>query len=402
MTPAASERGFRRFACCTPEWDATHGPAPWIVAVSRRSPNVHAIRTRNGEKAKMKSRLPCSAPSLPMRPGGDRCRLARSVAFLCSIALLTAACNSASDCGDEVVPLLVDHHQHLVSPALAKVWGEPGPVAADLLIERLDQAGIKSAVVLSVAYAWGSPGLSPRPGDEYGAVRAENDWTAEQVARYPDRLTAVCSVNPLRDYALVEIDRCAADPRLRNGLKMQFGNSGVNLRNAGHVAQLRRVFAAANRHRMPIVAHVWTGNDEILSPFEGRDARTFIGEVLPMAPDVIVQIAHMGGSGPRLDPGTKDAMVVLADAASRGEAAMKNVYFDVTTNIHPESPGGDVKFMTARMRRIGMRRLLYGSDAATGGNPVAAEYWCALRKKSGLTASELDTIANNVAPYVRR
>jgi predicted TIM-barrel fold metal-dependent hydrolase len=233
-------------------------------------------------------------------------------------------------------------------------------------------------------------------------VRAENDWTAEQVAKYPDRLIAFCSVNPLREYALAEIDRCAADPRLRNGLKMQFGNSRVNLENAEHVAQLRRVFAAANKHRMPIVAHVWTGDHKILSPFEGRDARTFINEVLSMAPDVIVQIAHMGGSGPMLDPGTKEAMVVLAEAASRGDAAMKNVYFDITTNIHPQSPEADVEFMTARMRQIGMSRLLYGSDAATGGNPTPVEYWRALRNKSGLTPSELETIANNVAPYLRR
>jgi predicted TIM-barrel fold metal-dependent hydrolase len=120
-----------------------------------------------------------------------------------------------------------------------------------------------------------------------------------------------------------------------------------------------------------------------------------------MAPDVIVQIAHLGGSGPRLDPGTEEAMVVLAEAASKGEAAMKNVYFDVATNIHPDSPAKSRKFMAARMRQIGMSRLLYGSDAATGGNVVAAEYWRALRKKSGLSSAELQAIAGNVAPYLR-
>lgn len=331
-----------------------------------------------------------------MSPGGDRRKSARSAVSLCSIVLLTAACDSTS----EIVPL-VDHHQHLLSPALAKAWKQE-PVDADLLVQRLDKAGIRSAVVLSIAYAWSSPDRAREPRDEYLAVRTENDWTAGQAAKYPGRLIAFCSVNPLRDYALAEIERCAADPRLRNGLKMQFGNSRVNLENAGHVAQLRRVFAAANKHRMPVVAHVWTGDDKILSPFEGRDARTFIHEVLPMAPDVTVQIAHLGGAGSHLDPGTKEAMVVLAEAASRGDAAMKNVYFDLTTNIHPESPEASVEFMTARMRQIGMSRLLYGSDMAIGDNPTPAKYWRALRKKSGLTPSELQTIASNVAPYVRR
>jgi len=326
--------------------------------------------------------------------------IVKVVVLLFSLILPTAGCQSSS-MGGELVPL-VDHHQHLHSPAAAKLFGESEPLGAELLIQRLDEAGIQSAVVLSVGYMWGSPAVSPRPADEYGAVRAENDWTAEQVALYPDRLTAFCSVNPLRDYALAEIERCAADPRLRNGLKMQFANSRVNLRVAEHVAQLRRVFAAANQRKMPILAHVWTGDAQVANPFDGRDARTFINEVLPMAPDVTVQIAHLGGSGPMLDPGTKEAMLVLAEAASRGDAAMKNVYFDVATNIHPRSPTADVKFMTDRMRQIGMSRLLYGSDAATGDNASAAEYWRALREKSGLTSSELETIAKNVAPYLRR
>ena len=316
-----------------------------------------------------------------------------------AFALLSlCACGGSNP---ELVPL-VDHHQHLHSPAAAKLLGEAEPLGAELLIERLDEAGIQSAVVLSIGYMWGSPAVSPRPADEYAAVRAENDWTAAQVAMYPDRLTAFCSVNPLRDYALTEIERCAADPRLRNGLKMQFANSRVNLRIAEHVAQLRRVFAGANQRKMPIVAHVWTGDARVANPFDGRDARTFMNEVLPMAPDVTVQIAHLGGSGPMLDPGTKEAMLVLAEAASRGDAAMKNVYFDVTTNIHPKSPTADVEFMTARMRQIGMSRLLYGSDAATGNNASAKEYWRALRKKSGLSSSELETIANNVAPYLQK
>jgi uncharacterized protein len=326
--------------------------------------------------------------------------------FLLSLTALLpgiAACagGASSPAAERAPAPRVDHHQHLLSPALAKAWKQPEGVAAERLIELLDDAGIRAAVVMSLAYAWGSPGLSPKPDDEYMAVRAENDWTAEQAAKYPDRLTAVCSVNPLRPYALGEIDRCAADPRLRNGLKMQFANSRVNLRVGEHVAQLRRVFAAANAHGMPLIVHVWTGDDQIANPFAGRDARTFISEVLPMAPDVTIQIAHLGGSGPRLDPGTEEAMVVLAQAASSGEAAMKNVWFDIATNIHPGSPAASTEFMAARMRQIGMSRLLYGSDLAIGDNVVAAEYWRALREKSGLSSTELQTIAGNVAPYVR-
>ena len=326
--------------------------------------------------------------------------------FLSPTALLlaTLACagTDRSQTQESAPTPRVDHHQHLLSPALAKVWGQPEPVVAERLIEQLDKAGIRSAVVMSLAYAWGSPALSPRPDDEYMAVRAENDWTAEEAAKYPDRLTAFCSVNPIRDYALAEIERCAADPRLRNGLKMQFANSRVNLRDASHVARLRQVFAAANAREMPIIVHVWTGDEHVANPYDGRDARTFINEVLPMAPDVTVQIAHLGGSGPRLDPGTREAMIVLAEAASLRQAVMKNVYFDITTNVHPRSPAANTAFMVARMRQIGMNRLLYGSDMAIGDNAVPAESWRALRETAGLTSGELQTIAGNVAPYLRK
>src|SRR5262245_26036570 len=114
----------------------------------------------------------------------------------------------------------VDHHQHLLSPALAKAWSVREPMTAERLIARLDTAGIRRALVLSVAYAHGSPDI--RGSDEYAQVKAENDWTAEQVARYPDRLRAFCSINPLREYAFAEIDRCAKHPQLRYGLKLHF------------------------------------------------------------------------------------------------------------------------------------------------------------------------------------
>src|SRR6185436_10922095 len=72
------------------------------------------------------------------------------------------------------------------------------PLDAAGLIAMLDAAGIKRAVVLSDAYYFDEPGV-PGADDAYAAVRAENDWTAAQAARFPDRLVAFCSVNPLRE-----------------------------------------------------------------------------------------------------------------------------------------------------------------------------------------------------------
>ena len=149
----------------------------------------------------------------------------------------------------------VDYHQHLFNPAYAASTPGVRPVTAEDLIRLLDEAGIRRAVVFSVAYQFGNPNRPP-VDDEYGKVKAENDWTSEQVARFPDRLRGFCGVNPLKDYALDEIARCARDPRLRTGLKLHFGNSDVLLDDPQHIAQLRRVFQLANTNRMAIAIHM--------------------------------------------------------------------------------------------------------------------------------------------------
>lgn len=94
---------------------------------------------------------------------------------------------------------------------------------------------------------YGDPNRPPVE-NEYDRVKAENNWTSEQAARFPDRLRAFCSVNPLKEYALEEIARCAKDRRLRIGVTMHFGNSDVDLANAQHVARMREVFGAANSY----------------------------------------------------------------------------------------------------------------------------------------------------------
>ena len=41
-------------------------------------------------------------------------------------------------------------------------------------------------------------------------MKVENDWTSEQVGRYPDRLRGYCSFNPLKEYAL-HFGNCVVD-----------------------------------------------------------------------------------------------------------------------------------------------------------------------------------------------
>ena len=270
-------------------------------------------------------------------------------------------------------------------------------VTADRLIAQLDAAGIQRAAILSLAYVHGSPAF--RGSDEYAQVRAENDWTRDEAARFPDRLRALCSFNPLRDYALGELNRCASDPALRHGIKLHFANSQVDLGNRAHVERLRQVFAAANERRMAIVAHVWTGEGP--TRYGRAQAQIFLNEIVTAAPDVPIQIAHLAGAGPGLDPVSQEALSVFADAITAGDPRTRHLYFDVTTSVTANTSAEDAALIAKRLRQIGLQRILYGSDLGISGNPPPRQAWGAFRGMLPLTDQELRTIAENVASYMR-
>ena len=293
---------------------------------------------------------------------------------------------------------IIDYHQHLYSPA-AGARSSPGPqgIDADYLVAQLDVAGISRAVVLSVAYSFSNPNKPPVP-NEYAHVMAENDWTSAQVAKYPRRLLGLCSVNPLRPYALEEIARCAKDPNLRTGLKLHFGNSDVNVDNPDHLARVRRVFRAANEHHMAIVVHMHANIDHH-RPYGAKEARIFLDHLLPEAPDVVVKIAHLAGGGGYDDPATDAALAVFVSAIERKDRRMKNVYFDVCGIAIPGMWEDRADLLVKRIRQIGVHRLLYGSDAPTADNlpQDTLKRWHSLP----LTQEEFRDIDNKVAPYLR-
>jgi uncharacterized protein len=297
----------------------------------------------------------------------------------------------------EAAPL-VDHHQHLFGPTAIALSPALEPVDAARLVALLDEAGIRRAVVLSLAYQLGNPNRPPVE-NEHARVKAENDWTSTQVARYPDRLRGFCSINPLKDYALEEIDRCARDARLRSGLKMHFGNSDVMLDNPEHVARLRSVFRAANGHRMSILVHMRPSVTRKREYGAGY-ARTFLDELLPLAPDVTVQIAHLAGAGSYADGPVDDALGVLAAAIARRDPRVRNVYVDVSGVAGLGDWKTHAALIARRIREIGVDRILYGSDGAGGANPVPKQAWASFRQLP-LSDAEFDAIARNVAPYLR-
>src|SRR5258705_1737943 len=312
-----------------------------------------------------------------------------------SICLVAGACAHPSEqsIAYKGAPY-ADYHQHLFSPALAALMSPAPPakpfraITASDLVALLDAAGIKRALVLSAAYIWSQP--RRKVENDYEKVKADNDWTAEQVAQFPSRLVGFCSTNPVREWALEEMARCAKNPNF-HGLKLHFWDSVVDYHNPRHVEQVRQVFSAANGYGWPIVVHMRATISEKL-PYGRDEALIFLNQMLPAAAHVPVQIAHLAGAGGYDDPAVDQALLVFIDAIAKGDPRTKRLWFDVATVATSDMTPAQASLIATRVRQVGIQRVLYGTDAAVPGNSPR-EGWAHFRKLP-LSNAEFRTIAN--------
>ncbi len=236
--------------------------------------------------------------------------------------------------------------------------------------------------------------------NEYEKVKAENDWTLSETEKFPDRLKAMCGVNPLKDYAVAEVQRCAANPKFGRAIKLHFGNSDVEVDKPEHIGKLKDFFRAANASGMGLIVHM-RASISLKRPYGADQAKVFLEQLMPLVPDVPVQLAHMSGTGPGYDdPPSDAAMAYMADAAAKGDPRTRNLWFDVASVADVAITPANAAKLVERIRRAGVRRMLYGTDAALGTNLRPRESWEAFSKLP-LTPAELVTIATNVAPYLR-
>lgn len=304
-----------------------------------------------------------------------------------------------------------DHHIHLRSAtateALQTIQETLGQevsedisaqTTADTLIAAMDSAGVEKGALLSVAYFFAMPEVDF--DDEKALVRSENEFTAEQASRYPDRLAAFCSFNPLADYATEELQNCGEDGQF-TGLKLHLANSDVNLQNADELNRLTEIFRMANDYELAVVIHLWTRNPD----YGYEDAELFIDHVLTEAPDIPVQIAHMGGpSG--FNDATDNASAAFRDAFEEHPERMEHVYLDLAAVPIPvERAEGDTETeqqiremnqqAETRIREIGPEHILPATDWISGSADTFGEKYKTLPFDEELR----NQIMHNVAPY---
>lgn len=302
---------------------------------------------------------------------------------------LIAACLLLTACAAPYT----DYHQHLVSPAFAPIVKLPVRDGA-ALVRELDAAGIERAAVLSVGYSFADERKALPDPDRL--THEENDWTAAEVARNSPRLFGFCSANPLRAAALAELDRCLGLPGMV-GIKLHLGNSGISLRNATHRAALREVFVLAQRRMAPVLVHMRARGG---SNYGAEDARLFLEHVAPAALDTDIIVAHLAGSGPGYPAQNDEVMAAFADAAASKEALLRNVYFDVATNVTEQTTPAEAQLVAQRIRQVGPAHVLYGSDLSPPGGSIQRG-WEIFRTKVPLTDEEFRQIAGNRLGFTR-
>ena len=118
-------------------------------------------------------------------------------------------------------------------------------------------------------------------------------------------------------------------------------------------------------------------------------------EILPEAPDIPIQIAHLAGWG-GYDEATDEVVAAFAEAIARKDPRAKNLYFDITTVVFGGHSAQLRQRIASRIRHLGLRRVLFGSDQA---DPLGE--WTRLLRFLPLTRGEFKIIAGNVTPYLR-
>ncbi|WP_406672186.1 amidohydrolase family protein [Natronospira sp.] len=321
------------------------------------------------------------------------------------IALLIAGCAGTPD---GLPPPVADHHIHIRSesgaralPRVQLARGErPGDLSrgiqdADILLRQMDRYRIDQAVILSLGYMYAIPEI--RFENEYHKVKRENDFVLEQARRFPERLVAFCGISPIADYALEEVQRCAESGA--TGIKLHLANSDVDLHDAEELAALASVFAAAEQQSLAIVIHLRPRG----SRYGVEEAEIFLEHVLPKAPTVPVQLAHLGGGG-IVDTDTLRAIERLA----RDLPQHDNLWFDISAAwARDRDYAGDTAGRTAHRRNrhnvaqavslIGAERILFASD---WDSLEVRETLRPLRRGSGLSREQQQQILNNRAPYL--
>jgi predicted TIM-barrel fold metal-dependent hydrolase len=242
--------------------------------------------------------------------------------------------------------MVIDTHCHILPPGFeqrradllardatfAALFSRPGsPMAtAEALIDAMDQAHVSRAVVMGVGWC------------DRALAEEVNDYIAESVARYPDRLSGFCSVNPAwGDGAAVEMERCAA-AGLRGVGELHPDTQGFDITDKPGLAP---VMDTARRLGLPVLVH---SSEPVGHRYPGK-GRTTPGKLyrfIENFPENPVVCAHWGGGLP--------FYAMMPEAPE----VLRNVYFDMAASPFLYRP----QVVATVAGLVGADKVLFATD----------------------------------------
>ncbi len=244
-----------------------------------------------------------------------------------------------------------DAHVHLFPPEIYENWdkyAQRDAVFAALTKKSENGKGTEEAWVnieesLALADEAGVTGLCMQGWywNDPGLMRMHNDYMAEAIAKYPDRLKGFMSINPtFGEEALAEVERCL-DKGFSGIGELGPGGNGFTFEDPDFLALLD----AAEAHDLPVNIHC---GEPVGHPYPGKDMTSLapLPEIVKKRPGLKLILAHLGGGLP------------FYEMNPRYKKAFANVRYDFATNPLLY----DIRVLRAVIDLIGKDRLLYGSD----------------------------------------
>jgi hypothetical protein len=215
-----------------------------------------------------------------------------------------------SDASTEGRDVIVDAHMHVDDvPALG--WH----LGADLCIERMDEAGIDRAVIMTITDL---PEVNPKA----------LELIAEAVAQYPDRLYGFARIHPWYPESESLLERAFAELGFK-GLKLHPVTTSAHPAGEDTLRLIRK----AAEHGAPVLFHC--GDEPLSTPLA-------IAQAARRCPEATLILGHMGG-------------YAHADEAIEVAESLANVVLETSAFPYP----GKIR---EAVERIGGDRVLFGSD----------------------------------------
>jgi uncharacterized protein len=293
--------------------------------------------------------------------------LLASVIVFSACSLQKATPRSSPTPAAGVHRIAFDVHSHLFRLAQPSDRATPQD-----LLRQMDSAGIERAAIISAGYR----------ERELTAARLENDFVAQQ-ARQNWRFLSYCGVHPLETWAHDELVRCARDLKMI-GVKLHVNEQRIDLLREEHLDSVERILMDAGSLGLIVLIHVDKNWNKLIPLFERHPSTNVI-----LAHCLFHEYRDLAYLGSKIENMRKTSERV----------ALPKLFVDTSGLLTYYATAPNRHEIAWHLRKLGIERVLFGSDFPLSTQPEAVEALHAY----GFTDNELSAIeSGNAVRLFRR